>query len=104
VQHLRGRVAAMLELGMGFHPDFHRPQNAFDGRGQARLLRVDEIAHLMPEIEGAFAETEDYIEPAVRVYSSVCKCAWPSCRQQPIRPDVVDRRRSAVSWRCLFPT
>lgn len=66
--HIAGRVAALLELGMGFHPDFTGRQNAFMA-GQLLGYRVEEIARLMPEIE-AFAEIGDYIDQPVRVYSS----------------------------------
>jgi lipopolysaccharide transport system ATP-binding protein len=63
-----GRVAAMLELGMGFHPDFTGRQNVMMA-GQLLGLSVNEIAALMPEIE-AFAEIGDYIDQPVRIYSS----------------------------------
>jgi lipopolysaccharide transport system ATP-binding protein len=65
---ISGRVAAMLELGMGFHPDFTGRQNVFMA-GQLLGYSVDEIACLMPEIE-AFAEIGEYIDQPVRVYSS----------------------------------
>lgn len=65
---ITGRVAALLELGMGFHPDFTGRQNAFMA-GQLLGYSVEEIARLMPEIE-AFAEIGDYIDQPVRVYSS----------------------------------
>lgn len=66
--HITGRVAALLELGMGFHPDFTGRQNAYMA-GQLLGYSVEEIAALMPEIE-AFAEIGDYIDQPVRVYSS----------------------------------
>jgi lipopolysaccharide transport system ATP-binding protein len=66
--HITGRVAAMLELGMGFHPDFTGRQNAYMA-GQLLGYSGDEIARLMPEIE-AFADIGDYIDQPVRVYSS----------------------------------
>lgn len=65
---MTGRVAAMLELGMGFHPDFTGRQNVFMA-GQLLGFRPDELARLMPEIE-AFAEIGEYIDQPVRVYSS----------------------------------
>jgi lipopolysaccharide transport system ATP-binding protein len=65
---MTGRVAAMLELGMGFHPDFTGRQNAFMA-GQLIGLNVEEITTLMPQIE-AFAEIGEYIDQPVRVYSS----------------------------------
>jgi lipopolysaccharide transport system ATP-binding protein len=63
-----GRVAALLELGMGFHSDFTGRQNVFMA-GQLLGLEVEEIVVLMPEIE-AFAEIGNYIDQPVRVYSS----------------------------------
>src|SRR3954468_1177069 len=65
---LTGQVSALLELGMGFHPDFTGRQNPFMA-GQLMGLTVDEIAALMPEIE-AFADIGDYIDQPVRMYSS----------------------------------
>lgn len=65
---ITGRVAAMLELGMGFHPGFTGRQNVFMA-GQLLGYRTEEIARLMPEIE-AFAEIGDYIDQPVRIYSS----------------------------------
>ena len=46
---ITGRVAAMLELGMGFHPDFTGRQNAFMA-GQLIGLNTKEITALMPQI------------------------------------------------------
>lgn len=82
-----GRVAAMLELGMGFHPDFTGRQNAIMG-GQLLGLNVEEIAALMPEIE-AFAEIGEYIDQPVRVYSSgmLMRLAFSLATAQ--RPDVL---------------
>lgn len=65
---INGRVAALLELGMGFHPDFSGRQNAYMA-GQLIGLTAEEVARLMPEIE-AFAEIGEYIDMPVRVYSS----------------------------------
>jgi len=66
--HTTGRVAALLELGMGFHPDFTGRQNAMMA-GQLLGLSAGELERLMPEII-SFAEIGDYIEQPVRVYSS----------------------------------
>src|SRR5690554_5931642 len=65
---LLGRVAAMLELGMGFHPDFTGRQNAFMA-GQLLGITHQQMTELMPAIE-EFAEIGDYIDKPVRVYSS----------------------------------
>ena len=63
-----GRVAALLELGIGFHPEFTGRQNTFMA-GQLMGMSVEEIRQLMPQIE-AFAEIGDYMDHPVRVYSS----------------------------------
>ena len=63
-----GRVAALLELGMGFHPDFTGRQNVMMA-GQLLGMMPHEIVELMPAIE-AFADIGDYIDQPVRVYSS----------------------------------
>ena len=65
---LNGRVAALLELGMGFHPEFTGRQNVVMA-GQLFGFLVDEIHALLPEIED-FAEIGDYIDQPVRTYSS----------------------------------
>src|SRR6266542_3524311 len=51
---ISGRVAALLELGMGFHYDFTGRQNAMM-TGQLMGLSAREVSSLMPGIE-AFAE------------------------------------------------
>lgn len=63
-----GRVAALLELGMGFHSDFTGRQNAMMA-GQLLGLPMPEIAALMPGIE-AFAEIGEYIDQPLRTYST----------------------------------
>jgi lipopolysaccharide transport system ATP-binding protein len=63
-----GRVAAMLELGMGFHPDFTGRQNVIMA-GQLLGYSVEEINANMAAIE-AFAEIGAAIDEPVRVYSS----------------------------------
>jgi len=65
---LAGRVVALLELGMGFHPDFTGRQNIFMA-GQLLGMSEQELQTLMPEIE-SFAEIGDYIDQPVRIYSS----------------------------------
>lgn len=66
--HINGQVAALLELGMGFHPDFTGRKNAFMA-GQLLGYNAEDISRRMPEIE-AFAEIGDYIDQPVRLYSS----------------------------------
>lgn len=84
---MTGRVAAMLELGMGFHPDFTGRQNAFMA-GQLLGYSVEEIARLMPDIE-AFAEIGDYIDQPVRVYSSGMQMRLAFSVATAHRPDIL---------------
>jgi lipopolysaccharide transport system ATP-binding protein len=84
---LHGRVAALLELGMGFHPEFTGRQNAYMA-GQLLGLTVDEIDALMPEIE-AFAGIGDYIDQPVRVYSSGMQVRLAFSVATARRPDIL---------------
>jgi lipopolysaccharide transport system ATP-binding protein len=85
--HMTGRVAAMLELGMGFHPDFTGRQNAFMA-GQLLGISSEDIARLLPEIE-AFSEIGDYIDQPVRVYSSGMQMRLAFSVATAIRPDIL---------------
>lgn len=82
-----GRVAALLELGMGFHPDFTGRQNVFIA-GQLMGLSADEIAVHMGEIE-AFAEIGPYIDQPVRTYSSGMQVRLAFSVATAIRPDIL---------------
>ena len=82
-----GRVAALLELGMGFHPDFTGRQNVFMA-GQLLGMQVEEIQALMPEIE-AFAEIGEAIEQPVRTYSSGMQMRLAFSVATARRPDIL---------------
>lgn len=82
-----GRVAALLELGMGFHPDFTGRQNVFTA-GQLLGLRIDEIVAVFHDIE-AFAEIGDYIDRPVRLYSSGMQMRLAFSVATAVRPDIL---------------
>ena len=84
---LSGKVAALLELGMGFHPDFTGRQNVYMA-GQLLGMSMDEITARMPEIE-AFAEIGDYIDQQVRTYSSGMQMRLAFSVATARRPDVL---------------
>lgn len=84
---MTGRVGAMLELGMGFHPDFTGRQNVLMA-GQLLGMTGEEIVCLMPEIE-AFAEIDEYIDQPVRVYSSGMQVRLAFSVATAIRPDIL---------------
>lgn len=84
---ITGRVAALLELGMGFHPDFTGRQNAFMA-GQLLGYSVEEIADLMSAIE-AFADVGEYFDQPVRIYSSGMQARVAFATATMSRPDVL---------------
>ena len=65
---VEGRVAALLELGAGFHPEFTGRENARLG---AALFGLSgrEFRQKSPQIE-EFAEIGDFIDKPVKTYSS----------------------------------
>ena len=65
---VRGRVAALLELGSGFNPEFTGRDNVYVNAAILGLSRK-EIAAKFEQIE-AFAEIGDFIDQPVKTYSS----------------------------------
>jgi lipopolysaccharide transport system ATP-binding protein len=84
---MQGSVAALLELGMGFHPDFTGRQNVVMA-GQLLGLTVEEIAALMPQIE-EFAGIGEYMDQPVRVYSSGMQMRVAFSVATARRPDIL---------------
>jgi len=84
---LSGKVAAMLELGMGFHPEFTGRQNVVMA-SQLLGLSDSEIKDLMPSIE-AFAEIGSYIDEPVRTYSSGMQARLAFSVATAVRPDIL---------------
>jgi lipopolysaccharide transport system ATP-binding protein len=65
---LRGRVASLLEVGTGFHPELSGRENIFLN-GAILGMRRDEVRAKFDEIV-AFAEVERYLDTPVKRYSS----------------------------------
>jgi ABC-type polysaccharide/polyol phosphate transport system ATPase subunit len=63
-----GRIAALLELGAGFNPEFTGIENIFMNASLMGFTRAQTEA-LLPEIE-RFAEIGDFIYQPVKTYSS----------------------------------
>ncbi|WP_151636852.1 ABC transporter ATP-binding protein [Noviherbaspirillum aerium] len=84
---IHGKVAALLELGMGFHGEFTGRQNVHMA-GQLIGLSSEEINTLMPQIE-AFAEIGEYMDEPVRVYSSGMQMRLAFSLATAKRPDVL---------------
>lgn len=66
--HTRGRLAALIELGAGFHPDLTGRENIFLN-GAMLGLRRDEIRRQLEAIVD-FAEIEPFIDTPIKRYSS----------------------------------
>jgi lipopolysaccharide transport system ATP-binding protein len=66
--HVRGRVAALLELGAGFNPEFTGLENVYLNGTVLGLTRA-QIAERLDKIL-AFAEIGEFIDRPVKTYSS----------------------------------
>jgi ABC-2 type transport system ATP-binding protein len=64
----RGRIAPLLELGAGFHPDLTGRENIFLNAAILGIKR-EEVQRRLDEIV-AFAEVGDFLETPVKFYSS----------------------------------
>src|ERR1039457_5449914 len=64
----RGRIAALLDLGAGFNPEFSGRENVYLN-GEIMGLSRAEIDKAMPSIE-AFAEIGEFLDRPVKEYSS----------------------------------
>jgi lipopolysaccharide transport system ATP-binding protein len=64
----RGRIAALLELGAGFNPEFTGRENVFLN-GEIMGLSRGEIERALPSI-AAFADIGEFLERPVKEYSS----------------------------------
>ena len=84
---LRGRVAALLELGMGFHADFTGRQNAIMS-GQLQGMSDAEVRDLLPAV-AEFAEIGDAFDQPVRTYSSGMHVRLAFSVATAMRPDIL---------------
>ncbi|MBP9219594.1 MAG: ABC transporter ATP-binding protein [Sterolibacterium sp.] len=82
-----GQVAALLELGMGFHPEFSGRQNAIMACQLLGMNHTD-ITTLLPAIEH-FAEIGDYFEQPLRTYSSGMQMRLAFSVATARRPDIL---------------
>ena len=65
---LRGRVASVLEVGAGFHPELTGRENIYLN-GVIQGMKISEIHQRFDEIV-TFAEIKDFIDMPVKFYSS----------------------------------
>ena len=84
---VHGRIAAILELGMGMNPEFTGRQNVYNIAGLMGFTR-DRIDRLMPEIED-FAEIGDYFDQPLRIYSSGMQMRVAFSVATAVKPDIL---------------
>ena len=82
-----GRIAAILELGMGFSPDLTGRQNVMHAAGLMGFTTA-EIHAVMPAIE-SFAEIGEYFDQPVRTYSSGMQMRVAFAVATAYRPDIL---------------
>lgn len=85
--HIEGKINAILELGLGFNPEFTGRENVFLAGGLMGYSH-DELTNLMPEIE-SFAEIGEFFEKPVRVYSSGMQARLAFALATAKRPDIL---------------
>ncbi|MCS6952737.1 MAG: ABC transporter ATP-binding protein [Bryobacterales bacterium] len=85
--HVRGRVAALLELGSGFHPDLTGAENVMVNAALLGLSRQEARARFDEIVE--FSGIGDFIDEPLRTYSSgmVMRLAFSVAMN--VRPDVL---------------
>ncbi len=84
---VRGRATALLELGMGFHPDFTGRQNALMALRMAGLGEAEAHACLPEIVE--FSELGDFLEQPLRTYSSGMQVRLGFAVATVRRPDIL---------------
>lgn len=84
---VNGRVAALLELGLGFSPELTGRENARHALGLMGLSSA-EIDGLISEVE-RFAEIGEYFDQSLRTYSSGMQMRVAFSVATAVRPDLL---------------
>ncbi len=85
--HLEGRISAMLELGIGFHPELTGHQNILMA-GRLMGMSGDEITQSLTGI-AEFSELADRLDEPLRTYSSGMQARLAFSIATAVRPDVL---------------
>ena len=85
--HVAGRISAILELGLGFNPEFTGRQNAYHAGGLMGLSQA-RLTELMPHIED-FAEIGEFFDQPVRTYSSGMQARLAFALATAERPEIL---------------
>lgn len=84
---VNGRIAAILELGMGFTPDLSGRQNVYHAAGLMGF-NAQQIDAVIDDI-AAFAEIGSYFDDPVRMYSSGMQMRVAFAVATAFRPDIL---------------
>jgi lipopolysaccharide transport system ATP-binding protein len=84
---VNGRIAAILELGMGFNPELTGRQNVYHAAGLMGF-NSDQIDAVIDDVE-AFAEIGEYFDESVRTYSSGMQMRVAFSVATAFRPDIL---------------
>ncbi|HEX3557230.1 MAG TPA: ABC transporter ATP-binding protein [Thermoanaerobaculia bacterium] len=84
---VRGKVASILELGSGFHPEFTGRQNVVLNAAMLGLSQ-EEVRRKMPDIL-AFSELGEFIDQPVKVYSTGMAMRLGFSIATQVEPDVL---------------
>ncbi|UQG60146.1 ABC transporter ATP-binding protein [Marinobacter sp. M3C] len=84
---VNGRIAAILELGMGFNPELTGRQNVYHAASIMGFSHA-EVDNFMPAVE-AFADIGEYFDEPVRVYSSGMQVRVAFAVATAVRPDIL---------------
>lgn len=85
--NVHGRVAALLELGAGFNPEFSGRENIFLNAALLGLTQEETNDHLDDIIE--FAGLADFIDQPVKTYSSGMYVRLAFSIATSVRPDIL---------------
>ncbi|MFH1279203.1 MAG: ABC transporter ATP-binding protein [Candidatus Eisenbacteria bacterium] len=84
---IRGRLAAVMELGVGFHPELTGAENAALS-GAIMGLRPKELQSVLPEIF-EFADIGGFIDTPVKYYSSGMQARLAFAVSMGVEPDII---------------
>jgi lipopolysaccharide transport system ATP-binding protein len=100
---VRGRVASLLEVGTGFHPELTGRENIYVSGITLGMTRA-EIKKRFDEIVN-FSGVEKFLDTPVKHYSSGMQvrrsCRRDFARRQPVVPEVKSIEIPKSSWGCF---
>ncbi len=85
--HVRGRVAALLELGSGFNPEFTGRENVYLNAAVLGLTKFETDARF--DSIATFADIGDFLDQPVKTYSSGMMMRLAFAVQTAVEPDIL---------------